>query len=293
MRVTNDHNLPAPFVRAVTVDGYSKGDADFSITELISPPRQSQLLKRHDDEIAVDASERLWMLMGTMAHEILERGGREGQELTEERLYAPVAGKRIGGKPDTFCLTSGRLTDYKITSVWSYVFGGRSEWTEQLNAYAFLARENHHPVKELSIFAMFRDWSQSRAKDEDYPKVNCVNIPVNAWSHEETRSWLKERIELHEQAKRTKDDALPDCTPEERWAKPTTYAVMKPGRKSAVAVGENRQAVANLVTPGTSLVERPGKSVRCESYCNAAPFCSQWKKDPTNVARPFAMAGVV
>ena len=39
MTVTNQFGAPDTFVRAVTDDSYSKGDADFSVTGLIQPPQ--------------------------------------------------------------------------------------------------------------------------------------------------------------------------------------------------------------------------------------------------------------
>jgi hypothetical protein len=283
MKYTNKFLYPEPFARAVTLDTYDKGEADFTVSELISPPRLRQLVSRHDADITVDVSERLWIIMGTVAHDILERAGKEGQELTEERLYATVAGKKVGGKLDTLCLTSGLMTDYKVTSAWSYVFGDKPEWERQLNAYAFLARENGHKVEALQIFAMFRDWSPSKSlTSDDYPKTNCLCIPIPMWTHDEARIYLAGRVLAHSTASTCPDDDLVPCTPEERWAKKTTYAVMKPGRKSALSVHDTEQEAWKAMGQGLTVETRPGKSVRCESYCAARDFCNVWKNDPTN-----------
>ena len=285
MKLSNNFNLPAPFARAAEKNTYEKGDSDYSVLELLQPPRLRQLVKRHDDEITEDVSDRLWVLMGTVAHDILERAGEEGQELTEERLYAMVAGKKIGGKLDSLCLTSGLLTDYKVTSVWSYILGNKPEWTRQLNSYAFLARENGHKVESLEIFAMFRDWSESRSLgSNDYPKTNCLRIPVTLWTHDEAQIHLAGRVLAHETASACPDKDLAPCTPEERWAKPTTYAVMKPGRKSALSVHESEQDAWKAMGTGLTVETRPGKSVRCEGYCPVGKktgLCSVWMADPT------------
>ena len=37
MKITNELGLPEPLVDAVRNDGYTKGNADFSVTGLISP----------------------------------------------------------------------------------------------------------------------------------------------------------------------------------------------------------------------------------------------------------------
>lgn len=285
MKFSNQFNYPEPFVRAVSRDSYDRGEADWTVSELISPPRLHQLIKRHDDEITEDVSDRLWVLDGTVAHDILARGGGPG-ELTEERLYATVAGKKIGGKLDSLHLESGLLTEYKRTSVWSVILGQKPEWTAQLNAYAFLAEENGHKVEAPQIFAMFRDWSESRSKQsEDYPKTNCLRIPVALWAHDETQIYLAGRVLAHETASVCPDKDLVSCTPEERWARPTTYAVMKPGRKSALSVHESEQDAWKAVLPGLSVETRPGKSVRCEGYCpvgKTTKLCFQWLSDSTN-----------
>ena len=290
MKFTNVNQYPEPFVRAVSADDYDRGDCDFTISELISPPRLRQLVLRHDHEITQDVSDRLWVLLGTVAHDILERAGKDGQELTEERLYATVAGKKVGGKLDTLCLTSGLLTDYKVTSAWSYVFGDKPEWERQLNAYAFLARENGHKVEALQIFAMFRDWSPSKSlTSDDYPRTNCLRIPIPMWTQGETRIYLAGRVLANSTAETCTDESLVPCTPEERWAKKTTWAVMKPGRKSALSVHDTEQDAWKAMGQGLTVETRPGKSVRCADYCpvgRQTGFCSQWLKDPTNQSAP-------
>lgn len=287
MRYTNVHNYPAPFVRAVTADTYDKGEADYTVTELNAAPRQSILIKRHDTELIEDVSERLWVLGGTVAHEILARSGQEERELFEKRLYTTVGGRKIGGRPDSLCLVSGLLTDYKWTSAWTYVFG-RSEWIAQTNMYAFLARENGFKVNALEIFGMFRDWSESRAmQSRDYPPTNCARIPIEIWLHEKTREFIKERVALHDAAKTKLDDMLAPCSPEERWQKETTYAVMKPGRKSALSVHDTMESAKTAQTGGTAIVTRLGASRRCASYCPVGKktgLCSQWNTDSTNPA---------
>ena len=61
--------------------------------------------------------------------------------------------------------------------------------------YAFLARENGFKITSTEIFAMFRDWSESRSLgSKDYPKTSCMRIPVEMWPHEKTREFIKERL---------------------------------------------------------------------------------------------------
>jgi hypothetical protein len=277
MKFTNVHGFPEPFVRAVTRDTYERGDCDYSVSELISPPRLRHLSKRHDDEIVEDVSNRLWSLDGTITHDILARSGDSDLELFEKRLYAEVGGKKIGGKCDTLVLDAGDLTDYKRCRVWSYIFG-KYEWEWQVNFYAFLARENGYKVTSVEIFAMFNDWSRTRSlSSKGYPQTNCIRIPQKLWGHDETRIFMAGRVLAHERAKAMADDEIPVCEPFERWDKPTEYAVMKPGRKSALSVHESEAEAVKAMAIGQTVETRPGKSVRCESYCACASFCSYAK----------------
>lgn len=72
MKWTNKGNFPEAIVKAITNDSYSKGDADFSVTELINPPQVKKLQKMHSQELVKDVSENIWMLLGTSVHSILE-----------------------------------------------------------------------------------------------------------------------------------------------------------------------------------------------------------------------------
>lgn len=98
MVITNKFNLPAPLVSAIKNDPYVHV-GDISITSLIASPRKRQLELRHADEITEDASDRIWMLLGTSVHAILERADTRNH-LTEERLTAKVLGWTVSGQPD-------------------------------------------------------------------------------------------------------------------------------------------------------------------------------------------------
>ena len=58
MKITNELGLPEPLVDAVRNDGYTKGNADFSVTGLIGPPYQRKLMGEFGEKITEDVSER-------------------------------------------------------------------------------------------------------------------------------------------------------------------------------------------------------------------------------------------
>jgi hypothetical protein len=279
MITTNINLLPKPYVEAVTFDSYRKV-GDISITGLIKPPRIRILEKRHDAEITEDVSERVWLLLGSAVHAVLERIDSDNH-LLEERLTAQVDGWKVSGKPDLLD-PGGVLTDWKVTSVFSFLLGDKPEWTQQLNLYKWLYAQNGFEVNKLQIVAILRDWSKNRAKrEEDYPKtaIHTVDIPMlDMTAIDQTVRFL---VHLHKTSENMPDDQLPECTPSERWERPTTYAVKKEANIKAFRVFEEEsQAKALLEEKGKGwIVEtRPGASIRCQEYCLAAPFCNQYQQ---------------
>lgn len=281
--------MPEPFVRAVSYDEYDRV-GDISITQLIDPPQKIELQRRHDDEIEEEAAERVWALLGSAAHEVLRRSGEGTNTLQEERLTMKVNGLLVSGKPDLLD-AEGILSDWKVTSVWSFMLGNKREWLQQLNLYAALYRHAGFDVKGLEIFAILRDWVKSKKADDNYPNVPAIRRPVALWKPDEADRFLAYRVQLHKQARF--EDGWEPCSDEERWAKPETWAVTKVGGKRAMAVfgaGSGRggsrtdavllqeQLAAKKPPIKTRVEHRPGENVRCELYCSAAPFCEQWKR---------------
>ncbi len=241
MILTNRLGLPKAFELAVAADPYDKGRSDVTVTGLLNPPRQRVLVEQHKDEVTEDVSDRIWSLFGSAIHNILERAGAEVGDKVEERLYTTINGWTVGGKFDSVRIKEKKLTDYKTTSVWTRVYGSRmGEWTEQVNMLAALCRLNGiEPIESLSIVALYRDWSDSKSQDgRGYPKTTVEEIPIECMSQEAALDVMATLVEKHQGAERV----LPECTPEERWAD-----------------------------------KRTGQSRRCERYCQAAPWCDQWK----------------
>ena len=73
MKITNNLNLPTPFINAVESE-YKYTDKRYSVTSIIKGVREAILLRRHNDEIVQDASEMIWLIFGTAVHSILENG---------------------------------------------------------------------------------------------------------------------------------------------------------------------------------------------------------------------------
>lgn len=279
-KLTNIYGLPEPLVRAVGFSTYSKGDADFSVSELCKPARIAALEIKHADEITEDASDRLWLLMGSAGHEVLRRSSYGG--IVEERCTVEFEGRKISGQVD-YAVTDKAIFDYKFISLWAIKDGVKIEHEQQINCYAWLCRKYGVEVKELKIIAILRDWSKAEAsRDKSYPQSQVAVLPVRMWSDSEVENWLRRRIALHENAR---SGVLPNCTPEEMWERPERYAVMKKGNKKASRVLDSKldagQWMASQPSPSQFEIEvRPAERPRCENYCSVSEFCDvykQWK----------------
>lgn len=282
-KLTNRLGLPEPIVEAIRNDPYDSGDSDYTATSLLQPPRMAQLVRT--DEITEDAADRIYTLQGQLMHLILERAGTRLAEegfIVEKRFKTTFAfGSRIfkvSAQVDLFDPAQACISDYKYTSVSAANRGLKQEHLLQLNLQAELLRRAGFQVEKAEVILFFRDWHATRAAEvPSYPQSPTMRQEVPLMSPEEINKWVLERIELHERARVT----LPQCTDEERWAT-KTYAVMRTGAKRATRVFDTKVECANYllsVDPKElTVIERPGKSVRCLHWCPVRATCEQAKQ---------------
>jgi hypothetical protein len=275
MKLTNKLNLPSSIYNAVARDPYSRGDAHISVTGLIGPARKRQLELQHGDQLTEDAADRIWSLMGQITHGILERSDREAW--TEERLYIERHGWRISGQFDRVLLEQGLLQDYKLTSTYSVKDGVKPEYEAQANLYALMLREHGHEIRRAQIVAILRDYQKSKAlHDMSYPQAPVVVMDVNLWPTDLVESFIQVRLKAHGDAQHV----LPLCSPEERWERPSKFALVKEGNKKATSLHDTHEEAlkAMALTPqgvAYRIDERPAEAIRCAQYCSARPVCSQ------------------
>lgn len=291
MKFTNKFNLPQTFVNVIHRPTYSKGKAQISATEIINSPRIVQLKKKYWDEIEQDASEMVWSLFGSAVHNILEHG-KDDHHIVEERIHLEFDGWHISGAIDLQEVESnGTITvsDYKVTGAWA-VMNEKDDWHRQLNIYAWMVEKvKKVPVGKLQIIAIIRDWSaRDAATKENYPQSPVATIDIPLWTFAEREAFIAKRIYEHGAAlfEMETDGDLPDCTPEDMWEKKTSYALKKDGNVRAKSVHETHEeataameaALASAKKSEKFSVEvRQGERTRCKSYCQVAPFCSQYK----------------
>jgi len=199
------------------------------------------LTRRHNDEIELPASGRIWSVFGSAVHKVLEQLEGEGIE-KEKRLNYTINNMLVSGKFDL--IKNNQLHDYKVTSVWTLVFKDKiEEWVKQLSIYRFLYYLVHK--KKLSdtahIVAVLRDWTaRDLGRIKGYPVSPIVELDLSLLSLENTEILVKEKIEEVKAAEGMSDDELPMCTDEERWYN-----------------------------------KKKKKYNKCEGYCPAYKFCKQ------------------
>jgi hypothetical protein len=281
MKITNKQNLPAPVVALLTRNFYTKGASQYSVTELMSPPKIRRLREQFDDQIEVDVTSMLESQFGTFMHGKLEAKEIEGC-INEERLFTDVNGMTISGQIDLQEeLTSGiGVVDYKFVKAWS-VMMNKTEWETQLNVYKWLVETvKHKKVVRLQVCAFIKDYSKFETKD-GYPEAKIVMIDIPMWDSVRAESYVRSRLEMHQNAKMAHDfgEELQPCTDEERWAKETTYAVKRDGRKTAIRVFKTIEEATELAEKEKGYVEtRAGEYTRCTgNYCQVAEWCDQYQ----------------
>ena len=279
MNYTNELGLPAPLAAALTKDTYSRGDASYSATGLLRPPRMAALFDDPDNIMFRDVSENLWTLFGTAVHSILE-DSKHPDFVTEERLYCSVSGVKLSGAIDVQHIQKDGtrvLQDYKTRKAYGVMNNDSDE--KQLNIYAYIAHKNGIKVSGLQIINFVKDWSRHEAERKpDYPPQDIFiqNIPL--WPIEQTEAFVTERIAAHEEARAGN---LPDCTDEERWLRDDKFAVMKEKRVRAVRVFDSQEEAETFIAAQKdadkhTIDHRRGQPIRCEQFCDVADYCDQF-----------------
>ena len=240
---TNIHNLPSPIVRAIMNDSYDAGKADISTTRLISPPQLETLRYRYRDKITEDVSERIWSMLGQATHVIAERSA-DKTVISEKRYFANMEGWVVSGAVDL--IEGNTLIDYKVTSVWTHIYKSRiTEWTAQGNVNRWLAYQNGLTnIDAMENILILRDWAKRDVGKKDYPAIQIVKQPLELWPIEKAEAYVRERVLLHQVARKATDEELAPCSDEETWLNSKTL-----------------------------------KRHRCADYCPAKAFCNQFKKN--------------
>jgi len=287
MRITNNSNLPAYWLRYAQQNQYDKGPAEVSVTGLLKPPRMSAMETNGSTPPTVDLADLMPSLLGNAWHEAMQNC-MGSDAIIEKRFYMSHNKVLISGQVDYMAPDGNggwELHDHKTTTGWGLVYSDfepKQEWVEQLNLYVtLLERNGYYPVSKITVGVMIRDWIPSKVgRDKNYPESmgSIMDIPV--WDKESRDMFLDRVVGEYLAAK----EELPECSPEQRWERGHKWQVKKEGRKSAIRnfdtfeEADEEMATRQERHPDWNLYieERPGHSVRCERYCPVAHHCSQW-----------------
>jgi len=292
MKVTNNWGVPEPLMTLASREYYSKGKSDYSVTELLSPPRVRRLREQHSEHLVSDVTDMMWQMLGSALHVVMERGETPGW-ISEERVFLEIDGVTISGQIDLQQETPDGLIlyDYKFTSAWA-VMNDKIEWEQQLNLYGWLLRKvKNKNIAGLRICALIRDWSKHDTREGYPPKqIHVIEIPL--WDFETADRFVRKRLDQHKESKVTTDlgGDLPLCTEHERWQSETMYAVRREGRKTAIKVLRDRNEAKQLAEKEKGYVEiRNGEPKRCTgNYCGVAEFCDQYRMELAEAERQRA-----
>jgi hypothetical protein len=265
VEITNKFNLPEAIYQAITKSHYEPKEGIYRVTELIAPAMIRKLTMENPD-LEVDASEMLFALLGSSVHYLFV--DKSPNSISGERLNIKRNGIVISGETDDY---NGGVDDYKVTSVYSFLNGVKSEWGAQTNIYAYLWRSIGFEVKTIRINAILRDWKQSMRYDSEMPQIPFVSVEISIWAEDYLLNYIDERIAAHQNPQ--------PCSAFERWSRPDVWAVKKAGNKTARGgklcySKDDADGFINSNPDKKWEVEfRKGEDIRCKDYCPVRNIC--------------------
>jgi hypothetical protein len=287
MATTNKYKLPEPLFNALSFNRYPPVVGRLAATALIDAPLQRVLLMKHSSEIVEDASERLWALLGSAVHYVIEKGG-DKKTVELKKTCTHKSGATLVCKGDYY--KDLMLYDWKFTSVWQYMLDGKKNWTKQLNVNRYIYKQNNCDVDSLFVYAILRDWSRSKSYEHDYPNIPFQEVPLKIWDDSFLDTYIDSRVQLHLEAEKNINNLalIPRCTPEEMMEKPTTYAVKRENIVKAVRVFYSELEADEYIKNANPKSKnkdklyielRAGEKTKCLNYCSVSEFCPYYQSD--------------
>jgi hypothetical protein len=277
MTITNKLNLPAGLVKAVSTERHN-AEGCLSATTLIQGVKQIILTERHWEQLKDDVADRIWAIWGTAVHSLLEQEGED--DFTEQLMDYKVGNVTITGRIDNYNMATGAICDYKTASINKVRFSDFHDWYTQGMIYAWLLTRNKFPVNQCRFIALLKDHSKTEAaRDSKYPQnpVFIYEFPVTQAELFKTGLFIRGKVAEYERYRKSTDNDIPPCQPEERWEKPSKFAVKKEGRVKAVRVFDTQEeAEQKLAELGANhyIERREGESLKCAHYCLCSSFCN-------------------
>ena len=276
-----------------------KKSGDYSVTDLINPPRICHLKKRYGHLVKPPLEGTIASMIGTAIHEYYEKylelwcdkHDYAGYAL-EEQVQVECRGRKISGRYDI--REFNQLYDLKSIKVWKLIFDPcLEEFHKQQNLYRLLIKmDKGVEVSKLNIVAIYKDWQEGNAlRDRHYPQQQMVEYGLSVWSLEDTEKLLNEKVGELIRCEELSDEELPVCSRDERWERhpggETIHFGILKNRKAKRATKVVRGGTldeALVVARGLrgmtadSVIEiRYAMPKRCQKYCDVNEYCSFWK----------------
>ena len=279
MKLTNKYGHPQALVRALKpLVEKRQVEGDITVTELIGPPRIKRLREQHWDALVVDITELGWLMLGQGVHMFIAQAQPEYVLGDNVRLSITLPnGMVMSGQPDLWepvFVDVRALWDWKVMSIWEIINGVDERKVAQLNLYAWMLERHDYPVDTINLECFLRDWKLRDARlkrREGYPQTQIYALTnLTRWQPADMLAYLGARIASHCQ------EALPECSAEERWQKPDKWALMKGTNKRAVRLYDSEAEAMEHATEENLWVQyRPSEPTRCLDYCPVRGLCEQ------------------
>jgi hypothetical protein len=314
-KYTNKDNISLPLAVWLMHDSYDydKRENVISATSLLKPTRALTLIQQNKGlDKTVDIMNLVSARMGSAIHAIAEEAWTDRHNITkaletlqmsnldnkvvinpqngghytkdyipvyvEQRHEKEIDGFIISGKYDL--VVDGTVSDYKSTSVWTYIFDSNAlKYTQQGSIYKWLAPDR---IKDtvIEIHYIFTDWSSSQAaRDPKYPQTRVITKEYPLWSLDQTEHYIRTKLKEFKGCLDKSQNDLPQFTKEELWESDTKYKYYKNPAKMARATKNYDtldEANARLAIDGRvgTVVTVPGEVKACR-YCEVSDICEQ------------------
>ena len=279
--MNNKYNIPEWLKTTIewSRNNYTPGESDYTTTSLLKPARIYALEKLHRDEVEEEVSDNFASFFGDCIHSACESALIENPRyIVEERFYRliEVDGRmfKVGGQIDLYDKEIKELSDHKFTSVAKLMFSDKADYESQLAINRWLLRGWGLDVDTCKINLFLKDWRKGESKkNPEYPPIPFVELSFPLWQDVTVEDFIRQQIHEKESALRGFHTT---CTEEERWTRPTKWALMKKGAKRAVKLYDTEEGATDAAGKGMFVEFRPGEDIRCDSYCPVNQFCDYY-----------------
>jgi hypothetical protein len=194
----------------------------------------------------------------------------------EIRSEREIDGYIVAGKFDF--VAEGRLEDFKHTSTYTYTKQVNDEkFRLQGSIYRWL---NPDIITEdyMLIQYIFKDFSPARVGQPNYPPTPSFAHKISLMSHEETDTYIRNRIAMLKSLENVPEHGMPLCSDEDLWRDPSEWKVYKDSKSTRAVNGgkfDSLNKAQVFVANKGGIIKEIKAKVRACKFCPAFPICEQ------------------